>query len=77
MARDLIKDNPHPSAPSNGNAAEINQLRADLVALRAAYAILLAKLDLDGGVTDVNYAALATPAAMTSTGITINGAAPV
>ena len=77
MARDLIKDNPNPSVPSNGNAAEINQLRADHIALRAAFAIVCAKLDLDAGVTDVNYGALGAPAAMTSTGITINGVAPV
>jgi hypothetical protein len=36
----------------------------DTTALRAALVALLAKLDADVGVTDTNYAALLTPAAL-------------
>lgn len=36
---------------------EFNALRAELDDVRTKYAALLAKLDLDGGVTDTNYAA--------------------
>lgn len=39
---------------------------ADLAALRAAFLLLTAKLDLDGTVTDVNYASLCNPAALTT-----------
>lgn len=35
---------------------EMDLLRAELDNLRTRYAALLAKLDLDAGVTDVNYA---------------------
>ena len=38
---------------------------ADLTALRAAHLLLTAKLDLDGTVTDTNYASLTNPAALT------------
>ena len=38
---------------------------ADLTALRAAFLLLTAKLDADGGVTDTNYASLTNPAALT------------
>jgi hypothetical protein len=40
---------------------------ADLTALRAAHLALTAKLDADGGVTDVNYASTTNPAALTLT----------
>ena len=46
---------------------EFDALKADLVAIRASMAGLLAKLDLDGTVTDTNYAALWAPAASTFT----------
>lgn len=39
-------------------AVELDLLRAELNDLRTKYAVVLAKLDLDGGVTDTNYAAL-------------------
>lgn len=38
-------------------------LVAEVAKLRAAYALLVAKLDLDAGVTDVNYASTVSPAA--------------
>lgn len=37
---------------------ELDLLRAELNDVRTKYAALLAKLDLDAGVTDVNYASL-------------------
>lgn len=37
---------------------ELDMLRAELNDLRTKYAVVLAKLDLDAGVTDTNYAAL-------------------
>jgi hypothetical protein len=39
-------------------ALELDLLRAELNDLRTKYAVVLAKLDLDAGVTDTNYAAL-------------------
>ena len=44
---------------------ELKALRVDFIDLRTQYLALLAKLDLDGGVTDTNYAALVPPAALT------------
>lgn len=44
----------------------LTNVLADLTALRAAHLLLTAKLDLDGGVTDVNYASLTNPAALTT-----------
>lgn len=38
----------------------------DITALRTAIMAITAKLDLDGGVTDVNYAATCNPAAPTT-----------
>jgi hypothetical protein len=38
----------------------------DLTALRTSQTTLTAKLDLDAGVTDTNYAALCNPAALKS-----------
>ncbi len=43
----------------------LNAALADLTALRASFLLLTAKLDLDAGVTDVNYAATTNPAALT------------
>jgi len=45
--------------------AALTAIRADLTAIRAAYVGLLAKLDLDAGVTDTNYASSAAVAALT------------
>jgi hypothetical protein len=42
---------------------EFNLLRAELDNLRTQYAVVLAKLDADAGVTDTNYAALGVLAA--------------
>jgi hypothetical protein len=44
---------------------EFDTIKADLTDMRAKFAILLAKLDLDATVTDTNYAALAGFAAAT------------
>lgn len=41
------------------------QVLADMTAMRTAYALALAKLDADAGVTDTNYAATCSPAAAT------------
>lgn len=38
-------------------------IRADLKKIRDAYALLVAKLDADAGVTDTDYAATVAPAA--------------
>ena len=40
---------------------------ADNIALRAALVAITAKLDLDAGVTDANYASLCNPPALKST----------
>ena len=53
-------------------AAQLNNVVADITAIRAAVLAITAKLDLDGGVTDTNYAATCNPAALTSD--TINDA---
>ncbi|TAJ75045.1 MAG: hypothetical protein EPO42_14405 [Gallionellaceae bacterium] len=39
----------------------------DVTELRTQFIALLAKLDADGGVTDVNYASTLTPAALKNT----------
>lgn len=49
--------------------ASYNKLKVDYDALRAKFVALLAKLDADTGVADTNYAALETPAAVTSASI--------
>jgi hypothetical protein len=49
---------------------QLNNVIADNVATRAKLATLLAKLDADAGVTDVNYASTQTPAAATATAVT-------
>lgn len=46
------------STPSLETKREYHQAIADLF---AKFDVLLAKLDADGGVTDVNYATLCTP----------------
>ena len=60
-----------PSIASNTNHQTdrdlLNAALADLAALRAAFVALTAKLDLDAGVTDANYAATVDPAALTLT----------
>ena len=45
----------------------LEAVQADLAALRASFVALTAKLDLDAGVTDVNYASLTNPAALKTT----------
>lgn len=55
---------------------QLNLVQAELAALRTKFVAVLVKLDADVGVTDVNYAATQTPAAMTSAATTWNGAAP-
>jgi hypothetical protein len=55
--------------------AAYNKLQADYAALRTKFVAVLAKLDLDAGVTDVNYASLHTPAAATSAQISKTAAA--
>jgi len=44
--------------------AVLGALQEDLANLRTALAAVTAKLDLDGGVTDVNYASLCNPPAL-------------
>lgn len=45
-------------------ATALRDAADDLTALRAAFVALTAKLDLDAGVTDVNYASTLNPAAL-------------
>lgn len=45
-------------------------VRADLAALRASIVAITAKLDLDAGVTDTNYAATTNPVANTAVAFT-------
>lgn len=49
---------------------QFNALRADVTAIRTAVTGITAKLDADGGVTDVNYASTLDPAAITSADLT-------
>ena len=51
--------------------ADIVALRADVAAVRTALIGALAKLDDDATVTDTNYEALWTPAALTSTTVNL------
>ena len=44
----------------------LTAVATDLAALRTSFVTLTAKLDLDAGVTDTNYASLCNPAAMTT-----------
>lgn len=55
----LVLNRTHGLAVSDRSslARELDTLRAELNDVRTKYAALLAKLDLDGGVTDTNYAA--------------------
>ena len=48
---------------------DVNAAVVDLGAIRTKFVALTAKLDLDGGVTDTNYAATLDPAALTATSI--------
>ena len=50
-------------------------LLADVTAIRTKLVATHAKLDLDGGVTDTNYAAANDPAALTATAIAASSAA--
>ncbi len=61
---------------SSGLIAQLNALVVDDAAIRAKIITALAKLDADAGVTDTNYAALWTPAAMTGAAITTLAQAP-
>lgn len=45
----------------------LESLQADNAAMRAAIVAITAKLDADGGVTDVNYASTCDPPALTTT----------
>lgn len=54
-------------------ADDFDTLKTKFNELRTAYLALLAKLDLDGGVTDVNYAATCGPPAAVSTLKTLKG----
>lgn len=62
MAR--TQDMVHTGRPQAAQITYLNELVDDLTALRTAITTLTAKLDLDGGVTDVNYASLCNPAAL-------------
>jgi hypothetical protein len=42
----------------------LTAVQADVAALRASIVLITAKLDLDAGVTDVNYASTCNPAAL-------------
>ena len=45
----------------------LQSLLTDVTALRASILLITAKLDLDAGVTDTNYASLTNPAALNTT----------
>ena len=62
------------NVPNAGDLAEVVAQRAllaavlvDLTAIRASFLLLTAKLDADATVTDVDYASLTNPAALTLT----------
>ena len=50
-----------------GSAAALKSLLDDVAEVRTQLIALLQKLDLDAGITDVNYESLLTPAALTTT----------
>ena len=58
---------PGGAAGSPDLATALRDMADDLAALRTAHNALLAKLDADAGVTDTNYAALHTVAALKTT----------
>lgn len=60
MARKLSAENIEPATK-----AVFAAILVELAALRAANALLLAKLDADAGVTDTDFAATVAPAAAT------------
>ncbi len=45
----------------------LQSLLVDVTALRASILLITAKLDLDAGVTDANYASLTNPSALNTT----------
>lgn len=54
-------------ATAAGSAAALKSLLDDVTELRTQLIALLAKLDLDAGITDVDYESTLTPAALTTT----------
>ncbi|KKL51598.1 hypothetical protein LCGC14_2293910 [marine sediment metagenome] len=54
-------------ATAAGSAAPLKSLLDDVTELRTQLIALLAKLDLDAGITDVDYESTLTPAALTTT----------
>lgn len=60
---------------ANECKVDVNALVTDATAIRTAVTSITAKLDLDAGVTDTNYASTCNPAAITAT--TIAAAAAV
>ncbi|KKM20862.1 hypothetical protein LCGC14_1641210 [marine sediment metagenome] len=54
-------------ATAAGSAAALKSLLDDVTELRTQLIALLAKLDLDAGITDVDYESVLTPAALTTT----------
>lgn len=69
MARRISAENiePNEKVLLKHIVNDISKLVADNIALRASIVALTAKLDLDAGVTDTNYAALINPVASTAT----------
>lgn len=61
---------------ASGAVALANALIVDITAWRTKFVLALAHLDADTGVTDTNYAALWTPAAITATAITTSAEVP-
>lgn len=67
MAKQTIKQRVKSTKDMNAQddlLALFNATQDDLTALRAAFVALTAKLDLDAGVTDTNYASLTNPAVL-------------
>ncbi len=58
---------PKNSAGTPTLAGALRDVADDLTELRTQFVALLAKLDADAGVTDVDYASLLTPAAQLTT----------
>lgn len=59
-----LRPDPTGSADHPGIDTVLRDIADDLAALRTAHNAAMAKLDADAGVTDTNYAALHTVAAM-------------
>lgn len=66
MAASIKELAPHTGADREAAATRelLTAVLADLAATRAAFVALTAKLDADGGVTDVDYASTLDPAAL-------------